>query len=154
MPDLGDATIRLMARADLAAVLAIEAACYPDPWSQQTFEDCLSAQAKGYGCYALLLNDTIVGYAVATVVVDQAELLNFCLAPQIQGQGRAIVYLQKLLDRLVAQGAAQLFLEVRQSNVPARRLYAAAGLSEVGVRKDYYPAHPGREDAILMAATL
>jgi len=143
-----------MTRADLAAVLPIEAACYPDPWSQQTFEDCLAAQAKGYRCYILLLNGAIVGYAVVTVVVDQAELLNFCLAPRIQGQGRAIVYLQNLLDTLVAQGAAQLFLEVRQSNVPARRLYASAGLSEVGVRKDYYPAHPGREDAILMAATL
>ena len=154
MADLGVATIRSMTRADLAAVLPIEAACYPDPWSQQTFEDCLSAQAKGYGCHVLLLNGDIVGHAVTTVVADQAELLNFCLAPHIQGQGLALGYLQNLLDSLVAQGAAQLFLEVRQSNAPARLLYASAGLAEVGVRKDYYPAHPGREDAILMATTL
>lgn len=146
--------LRPMTFLDLPQVLSIEAASYPDPWNRKTFEECLAAQAKGYRCYVLLAEASVVGHAVLTSVVDEAELLNFCLAPEHRGQGRAAVYFDRLLAVLQEQGAKRLFLEVRQSNTPARRLYAGAGMREVGVRKGYYPSKDGREDAVLMAAAL
>jgi ribosomal-protein-alanine N-acetyltransferase len=146
--------LRPMMSLDLPRVLAIEAASYPDPWNRKTFEDCLAAQTKGYRCYVLLAEESVVGHAVLTVVLDEAELLNFCLAPEHRGRGGAGAYFDQLLQTLQQQGVQKLFLEVRQSNTPARRLYAGAGMHEVGVRKGYYPAGQGREDAVLMAGTL
>ena len=139
---------------DLPMVLTIEAASYPDPWKRKTFEDSLAAHAKGYRCYVLLAEESVVGHAVLTVVVDEAELLNFCLAPDHRRQGRAAVYFDRLLALLQEQSAKKLFLEVRQSNTPARRLYTAAGMREVGVRKNYYPSKEGREDAVVMTGML
>ena len=145
-----DTLLRPMVPTDLALVLETEASCYPDPWSEQTFLDCLAAQAKGYRCYVLLLEERIIGHAVLTVILDEAELLNFCLAPNHQGKGLAGGYLDVVLMTMAEQGASTLFLEVRQSNTPARQLYASAGMHEIGRRKDYYPLSDGREDAILM----
>ena len=85
-----------------------------------------------------------------TVILDEAELLNFCLAPNHQGKGLAGRYLDVVLMTMAEQGASKLFLEVRQSNTPARQLYASAGMHEIGRRKDYYPLSDGREDAIVM----
>ncbi len=143
-----------MTAADLDEVLAIEAASYPDPWGRKTFDDCLAADAKGYRCCVLLAHEQIIGHGVFTVVLDEAELLNFCLAPERRGQAMAAGYLDQLQNQMVSHGARRLFLEVRQSNTPARRLYRSAGLQEVGVRKDYYPARQGRENAILMVKDL
>lgn len=146
--------LRPMTILDLPQVIPIEAASYPDPWSRKTFEGCLAAQKKGYRCYVLLLDELVVGHAVLTVVVDEAELLNFCLVPEHRGRGRAGAYFDQLIEMLQQQGAQKLFLEVRQSNTPARRLYAGAGLRELGVRKGYYPSAWGREDAVLMGLEL
>ena len=139
-----------MLSTDLPIVLETEASCYPDPWSQRTFTDCLAAQAKGYRCYVLLLDHRVIGHAVLTVILDEAELLNFCLAPTQQGKGLARGYLESVMTTMAEQGANKLFLEVRQSNTPARQLYASAGLHQIGRRKDYYPLDNAREDAILM----
>lgn len=148
------ARLRPMTASDLDVVVAIEAASYPDPWSANTFADCLEADAKGYRCCVLLADEQIIGHGVFTVVLDEAELLNFCLAPERRGQAMAAGYLDQLQHLMVSYGARRLFLEVRQSNTPARRLYRSAGLQEVGVRNDYYPAQQGREDAILMVKDL
>ncbi|NCF43746.1 MAG: ribosomal protein S18-alanine N-acetyltransferase [Proteobacteria bacterium] len=146
--------LRPMTAADLPTVLATEAVCYPEPWSQRLFEDCIEARSKGYRCHMLLLEDASVGHAVLTLIADEAELLNFCLHPSHQARGLAGVFLAALIAELSEQGAAKIFLEVRRSNAPARRLYRAAGLQEIGVRKNYYPAEGGREDAVLMGADL
>ena len=145
-----DSLLRPMLPTDVSLVLETEASCYPDPWSEQTFLDCLTAQAKGYRCYVLLLDERVIGHAVLTVILDEAELLNFCLAPNHQGKGLAGRYLDVVLMTMAEQGASKLFLEVRQSNTPARQLYASSGMHEIGRRKDYYPLSDGREDAIVM----
>ena len=146
--------LKPMTAADLPTVLATEAACYPEPWSQRIFQDCIEARSKGYRCHMLLLEEVVVGHAVLTLIAGEAELLNFCLHPSHQGLGLAGVYLATLIAELSEQGAAKIFLEVRRSNTPARRLYVAAGLQEIGVRKNYYPAEGGREDAVLKGADL
>lgn len=146
--------LKPMTAADLPTALATEAACYPEPWSQRIFQDCIAARSKGYRCHMLLLEEVVIGHAVLTLIAGELELLNFCLHPSHQGRGLAGVYLAALIAELSEQGAAKIFLEVRRSNTPARRLYLAAGLQEIGVRKNYYRAEGGREDAVLMGADL
>ena len=143
-----------MCDADLANVLVIEAACYPQPWSEKTFRECLAASARGYLCCAMELDRVLVGHCIFTVISDEAELLNFCLAPTYQGQKLAREYLEQVKSYASVHGAARMFLEVRQSNIPARRLYVSAGLNEMGLRKNYYPAANGREHAVLMGGEL
>ena len=140
-----------MSVSDLGSVLETEVACYLDPWSQKIFEDCLSAASKGYCCMLAQIDGVTIGHAVFTVTLDEAELLNFCLAPLHQGRGLALEFLQNVIAYMRERGATRLFLEVRQSNAPARRLYASAGFVEVGVRKSYYPTSNGREDALLLS---
>ena len=72
--------LRPLTWTDLPAALETEAACYPQPWSRNTFVDCLEAKSKGYHCVALMLDESLAGHCIFTVIIDEAELLNFCLA--------------------------------------------------------------------------
>jgi ribosomal-protein-alanine N-acetyltransferase len=101
-----------------------------------------------------MLDESLAGHCVFTVIIDEAELLNFCLAPAHQGQGLAKPFLDQVLADMAGQGAATIFLEVRESNEAALRLYVSVGFNEIGRRKGYYSAPQGREDAILMSREL
>ena len=142
--------LRRLSSADLFAVLETEAACYPNPWSRKTFEECLAAEAKGYHCYALMCSEAMVGHCVFTVIANEAELLNFCLAPAHQGRGLAREFLEQVLADMTDRGGASIFLEVRESNAAAICLYQGSGFCEIGRRKGYYPHEQGREDALLL----
>ena len=144
--------LRPLCRADLPAVLEAEAACYPQPWSRKTFADCLEARSKGYHCAALMLGESLAGYCIFTVIIDEAELLNFAWHCPSGRAGKT--FLDQVLADMAEQGAATIFLEVRESNAPARQLYQSVGLLQVRVRKNYYPTLEGREDAILMSRQL
>lgn len=134
----------------LDAVMVIEAEVYEFPWSRGNFIDSLAA-----GYHATLLCNAageLLGYCVAMDGVDEMHLLNITVAPAVQRQGHA----RCMLDSLVAlgrqRGAAQLWLEVRESNAGALATYRRLGFSTIGTRAGYYPAaHGGRENAIVMS---
>jgi ribosomal-protein-alanine N-acetyltransferase len=90
----------------------------------------------------------ISGYVVALEAADEGEILNLAVAPtgRRNGVGRALV--QQILEVLTARGVRQIYLEVRESNAPARALYAAHGFKEAGRRKQYYRRPV--EDAIVL----
>ena len=90
----------------------------------------------------------IVGYVVALEAADEGEILNLAVAPagRRSGLGRALV--ERILEALTASGVRQVYLEVRESNAPARALYAAHGFKEAGRRKQYYRRPV--EDAIVL----
>lgn len=140
-----------MQPADLDAVMAIEPVIYPYPWSRGNFSDSLAA---GHSCWIAEQNRCIVGYAVVMLVLDEAHLLNISIAAQQQGQGLGRALLAHVQDTARQYGAQQMFLEVRPSNTPALRLYESFGFNEMAIRRGYYPAHGGREDAILMGMVL
>lgn len=133
---------------DLDAVMAIELRAYPFPWSRGIFRDCLRA---GYPAWVLEHDDGVIGYGVLSMAAGEAHVLNVCTAPHGQGRGHGRRLLRALLQ--VARGAAieRVFLEVRPSNGVAIDLYASEGFREIGRRPRYYPAHAGREDAMVMA---
>jgi [ribosomal protein S18]-alanine N-acetyltransferase len=136
---------------DLDAVVAVEATIYDFPWTFGNFRDSLAA---GYSCWGMHSGDGLVGYAVMMLGVNEAHLLNLSIAAPVQRRG----YGGKLLEHLlgVARGyqAHVIFLEVRPTNPAARRLYLRHGFEQVAVRKGYYPARHGREDALLLSLLL
>ena len=136
---------------DIDAVMALEREIYPFPWTHGNFRDSLTA---GYSCWVYAFGDAPVGYGIMMVAAGEAHLLNLGIARDWQRQGLGRKFLEHLIG--VAQGyrAETMFLEVRPSNTPALRLYAAMGFSEIAVRRNYYPAENGREGAILMGLPL
>ena len=135
----------------LPAVCAIEKQAYTHPWTHANFIDSMAA---GYRCQLLMGGDTVLGYFVAMKGVDEVHLLNITVAPEFQRQGWAPLMLEALAGWSRGQGAQWLWLEVRTSNDRALQIYERNGFRRVGVRKGYYPAHGGREDAVVMSLRL
>jgi ribosomal-protein-alanine N-acetyltransferase len=139
-----------MTTRDLDAVLAIETGAYSFPWSRGNFVDSLAAGHVA----EVLVADALLGYFVAMPGVDEMHLLNVTVAPRWQGLGYGSMLLDAVRRLAQARGFQHLWLEVRASNVRARSLYARRGFVSAGVRRGYYPAAGGREDAIVMSLTL
>lgn len=150
---LSDARLRSMQMSDVAAVLAIENAVYPHPWSEGNFTDSL---ACGYDALVLVLPDqTLVGYFLLMPVVDEFHLLNIAVRADLQAQGWGRVLLNAVVDLARTRKMQSILLEVRPSNTRALAIYAHDGFVTIGRRKAYYPAaEGGREDAIVMRLTL
>lgn len=136
---------------DLERIMEIEPQIYSHPWSRGNFSDSLHA---GYSCWVYELEGELIGYAVMMSVLDEAHLLNISIARDYQGRGMGCALLNHLIDVARHHGAQMMFLEVRPSNKAAIRLYESIGFNEFSIRKGYYPAHNGREDAILMGLAL
>jgi ribosomal-protein-alanine N-acetyltransferase len=137
---------------DLDEVLAIELQAYSHPWTRGNFVDSLAA---GYVAFVLREpGGQLLGYFLAMQVLDEMHLLNITVAPARQGQGLARQMLDALCLLARARGCDQIWLEVRHSNERARQLYARYGFVQTGLRRDYYPAETGRENALLMTLKL
>lgn len=141
-----------MLEADLDDILRIELSAYEFPWSRTIFTDCLRA---GYCCWVMLDNRSrINAYCVMSIGAGECHILNLCVQPELQGNRMGSQLLGSMLEVARRLGADTAFLEVRPSNPAARQLYTSAGFNEVGMRRSYYPARHGREDAIIMAYSL
>lgn len=136
---------------DLDEVLRIEIDVYAFPWSRGNFLDSINA---GYSCWVCRSVGELVGYAVIMHAVDDAHLLNVSVAARRQGKGFGARLLAHALQVGRELGASTLLLEVRPSNVKAVGLYKAFGFQQIGVRRGYYPAHVGREDALVLTKAL
>jgi ribosomal-protein-alanine N-acetyltransferase len=143
---------RTMLEDDLHDVHAIEKAANRFPWSQKNFADSLDA-----GHYAWVYCDSfdvVIGYAIVQLVIDEAHLLNICVRPDMQRKGYGRRILEHVIDHAMTRAATLMVLEVRSSNYRAQQLYQQLGFNEMSVRRGYYPAEQGREDAILMGLDL
>lgn len=143
--------LRDMTEADLDAVLRIERAVHAHPWTPGNFSDALRSR---YQCKVFESDGAMLGYAVLMLAVDESELLDIAIDARQQRRGWG----RKLLDELMVlarhHGRRRMVLEVRASNAAAIALYRKAGFADIGLRRDYYPAENGREDAILMGREL
>ncbi len=143
--------LRPMCEEDLVQVIDIELVAYDFPWTLGIFRDCLR---YGYTCMVFESDEDLLGYGILSVGAGECHLLNICIAPAFQGRGHGAQMIEGLLELARTQAARMAFLEVRASNTAAYRVYTKLGFNELGVRKNYYPAHNGREDAILLAREL
>lgn len=140
-----------MTHGDLDAVMRIEPTIYSHPWTRGNFKDSLDS---GYSAWVMESDGALLGYALIMLVLDEAHLLNISVAKAYQGQGLGRLLLAQMLDVSRHYHAANLFLEVRTSNRKAIQLYETMGFCEMGIRRNYYPTHGGREDAVLMGLAL
>jgi ribosomal-protein-alanine N-acetyltransferase len=143
--------ISTLTAADLATAFTIEQASHAFPWTQATFA---SNQGDRYLNLKLEADGQMVGFAITQIVLDEATLFNIAIHPDWQRQGFGRQLLEALIAQLEPRGVFTLWLEVRASNRAAIALYEDLGFNEVTIRRNYYPATNGREDAIVMALPL
>ena len=143
--------IRPMHELDVPVIVAIERSAYQFPWSEGIFRDCLRV---GYVCRVVTINETIIGYGVMSVGAGEAHILNLCIGELYRCRGVGKRLLTYLIERGTAAGMSEAFLEVRPSNTSAIRLYLSTGFEQVGMRRGYYQAAGGREDAAVLKLAL
>jgi len=149
--NLRDIRFRPMSMPDVALVAAVERASYQFPWSEGVFRDCVRV---GYLCRVVEAAGEIVGYGIMSFGAGEAHILNICIRSDLRGQGVGRSLLDYLLDRARDEYMQDVFLEVRPSNTVAVRLYEAIGFQRIGLRKSYYQAAGGREDALVYKLAL
>ncbi len=140
-----------MREADLAEVMPIEGAVYSHPWTRGNFVDSLRA---GYQCWTWRVGSELAGYFILLVAAGEGHLLNLSVAAPLQRLGHGSALLKEAMRMARARGALHVFLEVRPSNLGAKALYSRFGFRQVAVRPGYYPAHAGREDALVLTLAL
>jgi ribosomal-protein-alanine N-acetyltransferase len=142
---------RSMQASDLNEVLRNERRAYTHPWSDGIFKDCLKSE---YECRIIVYLKKIIGHGILSVAAGESHLLNVCIHPDCQGHGFGKILVEHMLERARAKDAQRIFLEVRPSNLVAYKMYENMGFNEIGIRQDYYPAHAGREDALVLTRDL
>jgi ribosomal-protein-alanine N-acetyltransferase len=136
---------------DLTTVCAIEQRVYPFPWTHGNFFDSINA---GYFCTVLECAGSMAGYAILSAAAGESHLLNLSIDAQWQRRGLGRALLLHQVDLARDRGATLMLLEVRPSNAAGRALYAEVGFEQITVRRGYYPADGGREDALLLGLKL
>ena len=142
---------RHMRMSDLPEVARLEKALYVFPWSLGNFRDSVTAD---YDCWVITHGETVIGYAVLMVALDEAHLLNFAVAAEWQNQGIGRGFLKHMVEVARVAGCQIVYLEVRPSNLAARHLYRVMGFQQIAIRPEYYPANGGREDALFLGLSL
>ncbi len=143
--------LRDMTGADLDVVLRIEREVHAHPWTPGNFSDALHSK---YPCKVYEDNGEIQGYAILMLAVDEAELLDIAIDATMQRKGLGRKLLEEMLALARLADMRRMLLEVRASNTSAIALYRSAGFEQIGLRRAYYPAANGREDALLMGRVL
>jgi [ribosomal protein S18]-alanine N-acetyltransferase len=141
----------LLREADLERVAEIEAEVYAFPWSRGNFRDSL---LSGYVCWGCWAEGQLIGYSITMTALDEAHLLNFAIAQEWQRRGMGGRFLTFVIADARKLRCEMIFLEVRPSNHAGRRLYDRFGFKQLGLRRDYYPAAIGREDALFLGLNL
>ncbi|MEH6388721.1 ribosomal protein S18-alanine N-acetyltransferase [Pseudomonas profundi] len=148
---MSDLYFRPMGESDVDTVLDIECSAFSHPWTRGIFLDCIRS---GYECWVSFEGATQVGHGVLSAAAQESHLLNLTVRPDCQGRGYGLRMLEQLMERAKHRDAEVAFLEVRESNISAIRLYENFGFNEIGRRRGYYPAAQGQEDALVMAFSL
>lgn len=143
--------IRELRSDDVDDLSNIEQAATAYPWSREQFASGLAAKEFGWG---VEVDGLLVGFAIFNSVLDEVTLLDIAVHPDWQRRGLAKRLLAATLPELPKRNASRCLLEVRVSNVAAVALYKSLGFDEDGYRRNYYPTHDGRENALLMSLNL
>ena len=138
---------------NLAHIMEIEREVFEYPWSASQMKDSiLSAHTEAWGLFDS--EQKLLAFTVVSVLFDEAEILNFAVAKSSQHQGFGQKLLAYLLNHLAYKGVEQLFLELRKTNEPARRIYKKYGFQHITTRKNYYRVGSQYEDALVLQLLL
>lgn len=143
--------IRPLAIEDVPAASKIEQTANRYPWSENVFRSCFATQYFNFGLY---LHDSLIGYYIGYFQGVESQLFNVCVSEAQQGKSYGSMLLQHFITQSIERSAVDAWLEVRQSNIAAIRLYENAGFIQTGIRPRYYRDAAGAEDAVLMSLPL
>ncbi len=144
--------LRRMDMEDLPFVLTIEGKNYNFPWSEEIFKDCV--RSPHYSNWVCTEKEKIIAYSIVSMAGGEAHIMNICVDPDAKRLGLGSKLLENIIENALGK-VETIFLEVRPSNEGAMALYKKRGFTEIGVRKDYYPAVDGeREDAVMLSYEL
>ena len=144
--------VRLAGADDIKLVGSIERSSFSDPWGDTEFESALESPATIFLVAQDSKTAAVCGYAIALIVLDESEILNIAVDSQTRRSGIGGVLLDSALQRLRDRGATAVYLEVRETNESARRLYVSRGFKELSRRKNYY--RKPTEDALVLALAM
>lgn len=136
---------------DYDPAFKLQTACHSYPWSRGLFTDCLT---EPYFAVQMFLDNDVVGYYVGLKISVECTLMDIGIAKDVRGKGLGKELLKHFLRDCNKRQAEEAWLEVRVSNTPAIELYKNMDFEQVEIRKNYYPAADGKEDAIIMRLVL
>ena len=138
---------------EIPSLLSIEEHNSDYPWSQDQFTT--SIENRKNLCYCLSLNGKTIGYLIAMLAPDTADILNIGIDPDFKRQGYGTGLLNHLIEDLRKRNISEILLEVRAGNQSAIQFYKSQGFEEISVRKNYYTKNSKnqshREDGIIMS---
>jgi len=134
--------------ADLEGVLYVESESFTNPWTREMYAWELQNRAVCHIFVVRSADRPVVGFCAFWLVVDEIHINNVAVLPDIRGRGIGTTLMQRVFGEAARLGARRATLEVRASNVGARRLYERLGFTVTGTRPRYY-SNPV-EDALIL----
>lgn len=142
--------IGYMTETDVAAIEALERACFSEPWSEKSLRESLANPR--YRILTAKADGRLIGYVSTFLVADEMNIANVAVDSEFRRQGVG----KRLMDSAVILAKQNrmttIYLEVRKSNEAAQELYRKVGFERGGVRKNFYD-HP-KEDGLIMRMDL
>lgn len=157
MNDLSNVTVEQMGGEGVKLLSSIYNQAFKDApeqeWDHKTFQNIF--EFSGTTSYVICLGDQPIGFSIIRTVLDEAEIITFCILPKWGKNGYATHLLEWIIDTLQMQSIKRLFLEVRNNNDAALRLYKKCSFKIIGRREGYYQSHQGDKiDALVMQIQL
>ena len=140
-------TIENFSEHHLSDVLKIESASNITPWSEGIFLKTLQSRSISF---VITSEEKVIAFCIANTVLDECHLQNIAVIEELRGKGIGTFMLNILFKRAKLSDLDTVLLEVRESNEIARKFYRDNGFKELSVRKNYYKAENGRENAVIM----
>ena len=138
--------IRRAMPCDATAICEMDGLCFSDGWERK---DILSYITSDMGmCFSVIKDGILIGYILGRLIAPEAEIYRIAVHPEHRMRGIGYRLLSYAMKTERGRGLECAFLEVREGNIAARRLYSAYGFNEYGVRKNYYK-NP-TENAVVM----
>ncbi|MDR2766612.1 MAG: ribosomal protein S18-alanine N-acetyltransferase [Holosporaceae bacterium] len=144
--------IRQISEKDSGAVAEVHGRCFGSGWSERCFRDLLTQDV--YIGFADVDNDTVRGFVLIQIVLDEAEMITFCVLPEFRSCGLGRSILTELTVYLAHRRVKKIFLEASEGNLRAIRLYESLGFERISRRSDYYRAEQKSKDALVMLLRL
>ena len=155
----------------MEALVSVHNKCFVSPWSAKDFHELLSlTSVSGFISYRtketfdninipsgeseILSEIDLRGFILGLVASDQCEILTICVLPEWRRAGIANQLIDSLTTKIKKTGVKNIFLEVAENNLIARRLYINKGFKEFGTRTKYYSQGKERVDAIQLSKTI
>ena len=136
---------------DLDMIYELEKKSYDFPWTKAIIRDCI---LYNYDSYSVFFGDTLVGYVISKISYPETHILNLTVSTQFRNNGIGGSLIQLIINDARVRNSQDIILEVRSSNIVAQSLYKKLLFKQIGVRKDYYDCHEGREDAFVLKLEL